>query len=113
MIKLICVVKRNPSLSIEEFHEHWRGPHARLISETPGVADRIVRYEQNHRAAADYKRGGDFDGVAIQWFESMDDFVAMVADPEYSELIAPDEDRFLDRDSFVWLLTEREETIIG
>ena len=34
-------------------------------------------------------------------------------EPAYRELIAPDEDRFLDRDSLVWLLTEREETIIG
>ena len=112
MIKLICVVKRNPSLSIEEFHEHWRGPHARLISETPGVADRIVRYEQNHRAAADYKRGGNFDGVAIQWFESMDDFVAMVADPEYQAHVSPDERKLLDLDGLVWILTDEEEVVI-
>ena len=112
MIKLICVVKRNPSLSIEEFHDHWRGPHARLISETPGVADRIVRYEQNHRAAADYKRGGDFDGVAIQWFDSMDDFVAMVSDPEYQAHVAPDERELLDLDGLVWILTDEEEVVI-
>ena len=112
MIKLICFVKRNPSLSVDEFHDHWRGQHARLISETPGVADRIVRYEQNHRAAADYERGGDFDGVAIQWFESMDDFVAMVTDPEYQARVAPDEDVLLDRDGLAWILTDEEEVVI-
>ena len=112
VIKLICVVKRNPSLSIEEFHDHWRGRHARLISETPGVADRIVRYEQNHRAAADYKRGGDFDGVAIQWFDSMDDFAAMVGDPEYQAHVAPDERELLDLDGLVWILTDEEEVVI-
>ncbi len=37
----------------------------------------------------------------------------MIGEPAYGELIAPDEDRFLDRDNLVWLLTEREETIIG
>ena len=112
MIKLICVVKRNPSLSVEEFHDHWRGRHARLISETPGVADRIVRYEQNHRSAADYKRGGDFDGVAIQWFDARDDFVAMVGDPEYQASVAPDERELLDLDGLVWILTEEEEVVI-
>jgi uncharacterized protein (TIGR02118 family) len=112
VIKLICFVKRNPSLSVEEFHDHWRGRHARLIRETPGVADRIVRYEQNHRAAQDYERGGEFDGVAIQWFDSMDDFVAMVGDPEYQAQVAPDERTLLDLDGIVWILTEREEVVI-
>jgi uncharacterized protein (TIGR02118 family) len=111
VIKLICVVKRNPSLSVEEFHDHWRGRHARLMSETPGVADRIVRYEQNHRSAEDYKRGGDFDGVAIQWFDSMDDFAAMVVDPEY-QARRPDEARAVDLDGLVWILTEEEEVVI-
>jgi uncharacterized protein (TIGR02118 family) len=113
VIKLICFVKRNPSLSVDEFHEHWRGAHARLISETPGVSDRIVRYEQNHRAAEDYKRGGDFEGVAIQWFDSMDDFVAMVGDPEYQARVAPDERELLDLDGIVWILTDDEEVVIS
>src|SRR5215211_9531938 len=113
MIKLICVVKRNASLSVEEFHDHWRSRHARLISETPGVADRIVRYEQNHRTVDDYARGGDFDGVAIQWFDSMDDFVAMVSHPEYQARVAPDEAALLDREGLVWILTDAEEVVIA
>jgi hypothetical protein len=112
VIKLICFVKRNPSLGVDEFHDHWRGQHARLISETPAAADRIVRYEQNHRAPEDYKRGGDFDGVAIQWFDSMGDFVGMVVDPEYQARVAPDEDVLLDRDGLVWILTDEEEVVI-
>jgi len=112
VIKLICFVKRNPSLSVDQFHDHWRGQHARLIRETPGVADRVERYEQNHRCAEDYERGGDFDGVAIQWFASMDDFVAMVADPEYQAHVAPDERALLDLDGLAWILTEEEEVVI-
>jgi uncharacterized protein (TIGR02118 family) len=112
VIKLICFVKRNPSLSVEEFHDHWRGRHARLIRETPGVADRVRRYEQNHRCAEDYERGGEFDGVAIQWFDSMDDFVAMVGDAEYQARVAPDERALLDLDGIAWILTEHEEVVI-
>jgi hypothetical protein len=112
VIKLICFVKRNPKLSIGEFHRHWRDTHARLIRETPGAADRIIRYEQNHRAPDDYARGGDFDGVAIQWFRSSDDFVAMVGDPEYQAKVVPDEYALLDRNALVWILTNEEEVVI-
>ena len=75
----------------------------------------FVRYERNHRAKADYARPGasDFDGAAVEWYPSVRAFYDMIGEPAYGELIAPDEDRFLDRDSLVWLLTEREETIIG
>jgi uncharacterized protein (TIGR02118 family) len=113
VIKLICFVKRNPALSVDEFHDHWRAKHAPLIRETPGVADRIVRYEQNHRTAHDYARGGDFDGVAIQWFESMDDFVSMVSDPEYQARVAPDEAALLDLEGLVWILTDQEEVVVA
>jgi uncharacterized protein (TIGR02118 family) len=113
MIKLICFVKRNPALSVDEFHDHWRTKHAPLIRDTPGVADRIVRYEQNHRTADDYARGGDFDGVAIQWFDSMDDFVAMVSDAEYQARVAPDEEALLDRGRLVWILTDEEEVVVA
>lgn len=112
MIKLICFVKRHPSLAIDEFHTRWREQHGPLIARTPGVTERIVRYEQNHRLADDYARGGGFDGVAVQWFESMDDFVAMVAHPEYQARVAPDEDALLDRDGLVWILTDEEEVVI-
>jgi len=40
-------------------------------------------------------------------------FYDMIGEPAYRELIAPDEDEFLDRDNLVWLLTDPEETIIG
>jgi uncharacterized protein (TIGR02118 family) len=113
MIKLICFVKRNPGLSVEQFHDRWRAKHAPLIRDTPGVADRIVRYEQNHRTANDYGRGGDFDGVAIQWFDSMDDFVAMVSNPEYQARVAPDEEALLDRDGLAWILTDEEEVVVA
>ena len=113
MIKLICFVKRNPALSVDEFHDHWRAKHAPLIRETPGVADRIIRYEQNHRSADDYARGGDFDGVAIQWFDSMDEFVAMVSDPEYQARVAPDEAALLDLEGLVWILTDQEEVVVA
>jgi len=114
VIKLVCFVKRNPALDVEEFHRHWREVHAPLIRDTPGLARHIVRYEQNHRLLDDYGQPNrsDFDGVAIQWFDAMDDFVGMVSSDEYRERLAPDEALLLDRDGLLWILTEPEQTLI-
>ena len=114
MIKVIVMVKRNPSLTPAEFHRHWREVHARLVADTPSVARHIVRYEQNHRTEDDYARGEvDFDGVAIAWYRSRAEMDAVFAEPEYQATIAPDEARLSDPERNVWIVTEEEEVVIG
>jgi hypothetical protein len=114
VVKLICFVKRNPALSVDEFHRHWREDHARVIVDTPDFAKHIVRYEQNHRLPRDYERPDDpeFDGVAIQWFDSPEDFIAMISSDGYRDRVAPDEAVLLDGDGLAWMLTETEEAVI-
>ena len=114
MIKVIVMVKRNPSLSSAEFHRHWRKVHARLVADTPSVARHIVRYEQNHRTEDDYARSEvDFDGVAIAWYRTREDMEAVFAEPEYQAKVAPDEARLSDVERNVWIVTEEEEIVIG
>jgi uncharacterized protein (TIGR02118 family) len=112
VIKLICFVKRKPGMSPEDFHRHWREVHGPLIGNTKS-GSYVVRYEQNHRPLSDYGNPmvSDYDGVTVQWFRSMDDFNASIAEPDYAE-IAADIERFLDTSSLVWLLTEDAEVII-
>jgi len=114
VVKLICFVKRNPALSVDEFHRHWREDHARVIVDTPDFAEHIVRYEQNHRLPRDYDRPDDpdFDGVAIQWFDSPAAFLAMISSDGYRDRVAPDEAALLDGDGLAWMLTETEEAVI-
>jgi uncharacterized protein (TIGR02118 family) len=112
VLKLICFVKRNPSLSVDDFHAHWRGPHAQLILDSPAAVENVVRYEQNHRAVDDYARGGDYDGVAIQWYPSMRNFAAMIGDPQYQASVGVDEQELLDVERLVFIFTEPEEVVI-
>jgi uncharacterized protein (TIGR02118 family) len=110
----MCFVKRNPALSVEEFHQHWRTRHADLIRNNPAAQRYVKRYEQNHRLASDYGHGEpEYDGAVSQWFESADDFWAMVTDPTYQAEVGPDERSLLDFDKTVWILTEVEEVMIG
>lgn len=111
MIKLTVLVKRNPALSIEEFHAAWR-QHGRMIGGEPDLRRHIVRYEQHHRVIEDYRTGDTFDGLALQWYARYADFIAFVQDPKYVELVQPDEQRLLDMSSIVVLFTDEGETFI-
>jgi hypothetical protein len=112
VIKLTVLVKRNPALSIEEFHEEWRA-HGRMIAEEPAFAPFIKRYEQHHRIPADYRNGDTHDGMAVQWFETHADFVALLQTPEYAAKMQPDETRILDLAGMVILFTDEAEVYIS
>lgn len=120
MIKLICFLKRNPALTVDQFQDHWRHVHGRLFAETPEIRRYIGRYEQNHRLDADYRRerhSGEvadtgFDGVTVIWYETLADFEAMVADPVYRALVVPDEQRLLDTAQNCWLIAAEPNVIV-
>jgi uncharacterized protein (TIGR02118 family) len=114
MVKLFALLPRKTDLTHDEFVEHWLGVHAPLIAGAPSLARHIVRYEQHVRHRPDALSGSlDFDGVTEQWFDSMDDFVAFMSEPAYGELIAPDEQRFLDMDRLEFIITEEPVIAIG
>ena len=115
MIRLTAMLRRNPALTAEQFQAHWRDVHARKIVSVPGVRSRLVRYEQHPRLT----RGADgwagtegFDGVAVQWYRGLDDFIAMTSDPGYQDTVAPDERQLLDLAGGVYLLTDEPRIII-
>jgi uncharacterized protein (TIGR02118 family) len=108
VIKLTCLLKRNPALSVEEFRDHWRTTHADLILSVPGIDRWLVRYVQRLPVDAPGKWTGsaEFDGVTEQWFESYADFEAMISDRGYRQIVNPDERLLLDLDAIVCTITE-------
>lgn len=111
VLKLTVLVKRNPALSVDEFHELWRD-HGRMIASEPDLRRHIVRYEQHHRSPDDYRSGEGYDGLVLQWFDRHRDFLAFVHEARYAELVQPDEQRLLDMGSIVVLFTDEAETFI-
>lgn len=112
MIKLTVLVKRNAALSIEAFHDAWRA-HGRMIADEPAFRAFIQRYEQHHRVVADYRTGNAHDGMALQWYHSYRDFLALLDTPEYAAKMQPDEHRIVDRAGTVVLFTEEAEVFIS
>ncbi len=113
MVKLLCFLKRKPGMSAEDFHRHWKERHGPLIAGLPKLARHIVRYEQHPRLAGYEHLGSEgFDGVAVQWFLAIDDFMAFVAEPDYAKHVFPDEEQFLDRGGLVWMITQTPTVVI-
>jgi hypothetical protein len=114
MVKLFAMLRRRPDMTVEEFVVHWRDVHGPLIASEPTLARHLVRYEQHVRHRPDGLSGSEgLDGVAVQWFRSIDDFAGFLAEPAYSELIAPDEGRFLDLTRLEFIITEEPTVVIG
>ncbi len=119
MIKLICIVKRRPELSYDEFLQHWRINHAALITQHAQVLG-IKRYIQNHAINADDAQSRiksarnmidvDFDGIAELWYEDFETHLNARKTPEglsALEKIIADEKRFIDlSQSRMWYSTE-------
>jgi len=113
MIKRIAFVTRHPDLAADEFHGRWQGPHAELVAELTDGDGHLLRYEQHRRTARDYERTDTpYDGVAIQWYDSWDGFLATRADDRLAQVRA-DFDRLFAGDGVLEVFTEPEQEVIA
>ncbi len=114
VIRLTALLHRKPETSHAEFLEHWHGRHGPLIAALPS-ASLIVRYEQ-HPAMWPAEASGlpepGYDGVAMQWFATMNDFVTFALKDD-RPVVAADEERFLDTARIEWILTEEPVVVLG
>ena len=107
MIKLIVAIHRRPDMSVEDFQDHWRKQHARLVKENSATQRYIKKYVQCHTLQDEYQQGEvAFDGTAEIWFDNVEDKDAFFADPDYLRDIQPDEARFADMSRTVFFVTE-------
>ena len=113
-VKLLCALRRRSGTSAEEFHTHWRNVHGPIFRDTPALADRILAYDQSPRLTKDYERdaGGGVDGVAEQYYRSIEDFGAMFGAPEYQSQVVPDEDKLMDRSQLDFILCSPPDVIL-
>ena len=88
-IKLFEFLRRAPGTTREQFHTDWRDVHGPMLAKDPDLARHVTRYELNHRLSTDADRDrtdvevqdDDWDGVAVLWFDSMDELRALSAEP--------------------------------
>lgn len=107
MVRLTCILRRKPGMSPEDFHAYWRERHGPLVAGSRN-GSHVLRYEQHPRPLSDYRGDEDtgFDGVTIQWYDSMESYEASLAEPDFASEIANDLPKFLDLDRLHFVLTE-------
>jgi uncharacterized protein (TIGR02118 family) len=117
MIKLAVLLKRNQSMSFEEFDRHWSTTHAELVRSCSGFTALARRYSQSHIVDPSYGGEGmkwpkaEFDGIAEVWFDSVEDMKAAFADPEFVARVGADTAVFTDPEGVTCLATEETELV--
>lgn len=109
MIKVIALLPARTGLSQQEFIDHWKHVHGPLARRAPG-AKYMRRYVHNYPIEGISPDNG-FAGVVECWFESLDEMNACVDNDFYREVIAPDEERFIDWSRAVRFIVEENVVI--
>ena len=119
MIKLVFCARRRSELTREQFSDYWRNHHGPLFQQHARCY-RALRYVQSHTMAGPVNEGmrasrgsaEPYDGVGEIWWQSVEDFLAVVKDPanaDLRKLFVEDESRFVDLARSAIFFTEEVE----
>jgi uncharacterized protein (TIGR02118 family) len=103
VVKIFALDPKRPDLTVEQFHEHWRGPHAELALKIKTQR----RYVQNHRLPVEVPGLAPcpYEGIAEVWFDDYAAAASLATDPDYTEHARLDEPNFVDMEGLVFFPT--------
>ena len=104
MIKIVLLLHRRADLSIDEFRRYWHQTHRPLLERLPGLRRLVLN---------DVFPGPDgsepvCDGIAEDWFDSVESMQAAFASPE-AQAVTADVVHFLDLSRFQILMVAEQE----
>lgn len=106
MLSRFGCAPRKPDLTIDQFQEHWRTSHAKVVSGLVG----LKRYWQNHAVLRDGETilpWPGFDACAQIDAETMVDMDRAFLSEHYQGLVREDERRFINHTGFGMTMCER------
>jgi len=106
VVKMIQLAHPRAGISAQEFHDHWRHPHATLVRDIRPIR----HYVQNHRLASDVLADSDsaYLGIAECWFDSLAANQGLASDPQYVNHVGPDEPEFVDQSKHLITITTEQ-----
>ncbi|WP_342244625.1 EthD domain-containing protein [Pseudomonas sp. OTU5201] len=111
MIKLILLVRRKESLSFDEFRSYYESTHAPLAAAS---LPRLRKYCRNYLKAFPGQDAPLFDCVTEFWFDDeqgLSETLKFAHSPE-GQVLAEDEERFMDRKSMRTYIADETPTQI-
>ena len=110
MIKFTILLRREPSMTHDEFVAYHRERHAPRFCALPAVRQQVRRYVQCHTVPASIPGLPPitFDGITELWFDDVAGLEAVFTSESYMETIRPDEAQFLDLHGCEFVLSTEE-----
>ena len=104
MVKIVLLLYRRPDLSPDDFRRYWHETHRPLLERLPGLRRLVLK---------DVLPGPDggagaCDGIAEDWFDSLEAMQAAFASPE-AQAVSADVVNFLDLSRFQMLMVAEQE----
>jgi hypothetical protein len=112
--KSFCLFRKRPSLTPQQFRDHWLHKHAALLLSLPEFVERRCDYVQNHVAGSGPRGDAPFpyDGVAqVCVRRGAAELPTFPLKTAYRDRIIPDEEKFIDRANSI-VFTTREHIVI-
>jgi uncharacterized protein (TIGR02118 family) len=107
MLTRVGAAARLPTLTVEQFQQHWRERHG----PTAGAIPNLLRYVQHHAVVVEGRTLLPYPGfdacseLDFESLEAMDDGFASAA---RAGALRADEDRFVDKARYSWVLGEAD-----
>ena len=114
MIKLICLFKRRPGMSVQEFEDYYENHHSKLGEKYMPLARRYVRryVKPQTNPITGIAEELDFDVVMEIWWDNQADYkttMAAIASDEIRPIFEEDEKKIFDgHHNRIFLVEERE-----
>ena len=104
MVKIVLLLHRRPDLSVDDFRRYWHETHRPLLERLPGLRRLVLN---------DVLPGPDggaaaCDGIAEDWFDSLEAMQAAFASAE-AQAVTADVANFLDLSRFQMLMVTEQE----
>lgn len=99
MIKLVATIQRRSDWSREDWLSHYAERHGPLTASVHAFTRHSTKYIQNYvlsvlQAVPPEQSAAAYDGVSELWFADVPALLAAYAEPEYMDILRPDELRF-------------------
>jgi uncharacterized protein (TIGR02118 family) len=110
VIKMSLFLTRKADLTFEQFSDYWKNVHWPIVQTVPEVMENTIRYTQQHNIGGvpEGVTAAPFDGYAEAWFPNMEAVYKVIGSPKWAEVVAKDDENFLDRSKTLVLFSEEK-----
>ncbi len=117
IVKLMEFPVRHPAMSRRAFHLYWQRHHSPSVMNVTAFSQFMRKYTTAHVLPGipdmlpRYLQATTFEGVSEVWINRLEEVGIWLSHPVYSELIRPDEPRFIRQDGGGEFVVVKEERL--